>query len=137
MKSRSRHQRRSRWAHVNSPDGLIRRRARADAKREAMAAILPPVDAGPAPLSPWQTVLVLDAHGEVMHRIALYVPTAGRCDQHAAEVDGERALMTATEIGRRVAGMICKRPSVELQAAMRRQALDDLADIDQRLGLDY
>lgn len=136
MKSRRHH--RSRWAHVNSPDGLIRRKARADATREALAAILPPVEAGPAPLSAWQTVLVLDAMGEVMHRIALYVPTAGRCDQHAAEVDGVRMLMTATEIGRRVAGMICKRPSAELQASLRRDAaLDRMAADAQRLGLGY
>lgn len=122
MKSQSRHHRaRSKWAHVNTPEGLRRRRAKIDARREAMAALLPPVDPGPAPLSVWQTVLVLDSRGEVMHRITLHVPTAGRCDQHAADVDGERLLMTATELGRRVAGMICKRPSVALQASVRRE----------------
>lgn len=99
MKSRRRHHRakRSRWAHVNTPDGLIRRKAKIDAKREAICATLPPAYEPPAPLSPWQTVLVLDASGQVRHRVALYVPTAGRCDQHAAEVDGVRVpMVTAT-----------------------------------------
>lgn len=56
-----------------------------------------------------------------MHRIVLRVPTAGhRCDQHVAEVDGERMLLTATEVGRRVASAICKRQSTVLQAEVRR-----------------
>ena len=95
-----------------------------DARREAKAAVLPPVPDDPAPLSVWQTVLVLDAHGEVMHRVVLHVPTPApgrRCDQHAAEIDGERELLTATEVGRRVAAMIAKRPSVELRADLRRE----------------
>ena len=123
MKSRSRHRiaKRSRWAHANTPEALRRRRAKLDARREAIAATLPPVDAGPQPLEAWQTVLVLDARGGVMHRIALYVPTDGhRCDQHAAEVDGVRELLTATEIGAKVRGWIAKRPSVALQADIRR-----------------
>jgi hypothetical protein len=123
MKSRGHRQRakRSRWAHCNTPEALRRRRAKMDARRETIAATLPPVDPGPQPLQPWQTVLVLDARGEVMHRIALYVPTDGhRCDQHAAEVDGVRELLTATEVGRRVAGMIRKRPSIALRADLRR-----------------
>lgn len=123
MKSRHSHRsaKRSRWAHANSPDALIRRKAKADARREAIAATLPPVDPGPQPLEPWQTVLVLDARGEVMHRIALYVPTDGhRCDQHAAEVDGARMLLTATEIGAKVRGWIAKRPSIALRAGIRR-----------------
>lgn len=68
-----------------------------------------------------QTVLVLDAQGQVLHTITLYVPTHGRCDQHAAEIDGQRceAMLTATEIGRRVAAMIYKRPSLALQAQDR------------------
>jgi len=123
MKSRSRHHRakRSRWAHCNTPDALRRRLAKADAEREALAALLPPVDPGPAPLSVWQTVQVLGAHGQVMHTITLYVPTSGRCDQHAAETDGQRceALLTATEVGRRVAAMICKRPSFAEQVQVR------------------
>ena len=105
----------SRWAHCNTPEALRRRRAKADARREDLAATLPPIEPGPAPLSPWQTVLVLDAHGQPMHSIALYVPTSGRCDQHAAEVDGERQLVTATAVGRLVAGWICKRPSVAMK----------------------
>ena len=74
---------------------------------------LPPAPALPEPGTPTQTVLVLDSRGEVSHRIALYVPTHGRCDQHAAEVDGARCdkVLTATEIGRQVAQWIVKRPS--------------------------
>ena len=124
MKSPRHHHRakRSRWAHANTPEALRRRQAKADARREAIAATLPPVDPAPDPLSLWQTVLVLDAHGEVMHSITLRVPTDGhRCDQHAAEIDGQRALMTATEVGRRVASMIHKRPSQALQADIRRE----------------
>lgn len=110
------------FAQVNAPAGLIRRQAKADARREAWAATLPPVYAGPEPLSAWQTVLVLDADGEVAHRIALYVPTHGRCDQHAAEVDGERVpMLTATEIGQKVAAMIRKRPSLALLGEIRRE----------------
>ena len=121
MKSPARHRRlkRSRWAHVNTLDGLRRRRAAADARRETLVADLPPVYAGPEPLSLWQTVQVLDASGRVVHIIALYVPTAGRCDQHAAEVDGARRLVTATEVGRLVAGMIRKRPSTAELAELR------------------
>lgn len=122
MKSPHHHRqpKRSRWAHANTPDALRRRRAAADAKREALAADLPPVYAGPEPLSAWQTVQVLDSVGLVVHTIALYVPTAGRCDQHAAEVDGARRLVTATEVGRIVAGLIHKRPSTAVLADMRR-----------------
>lgn len=116
MKSPRHHhrQKRSRWETVNTPDGLRMRQAKADARREALAATLPPVYTGPEPLSVWQTVKVLDGAGQVWHTITLYVPTSGRCDQHAAEVDGKRcaAMLTATEVGRIVAGMIHKRPSV-------------------------
>lgn len=108
MKSRRRN--RSRWAHVNSPDGLRRRRAIADAKREALAATLPPACAPPEPLTEWQTITV-----------TLLVPTCGRCDQHAVIIDGERVgLLGATEIGRRVAASIRKRPSAALQGEIRR-----------------
>lgn len=124
MKSRA-HHKRSRWAQANAPEALRRRAAAADARREAIAATLPPAAAGPEPLSLWQTVLVLDGHGRVMHTIDLRVPVDGhRCDQHAAEVDGRRELLTATQVGRRVAGMICKRPSLRDLAEVRR---DDLA----------
>ncbi len=112
---------RGRWD--NSREGIRRRKAAADAKREALAASLPPIPPDPEPLSVWQTVLVLDAHGEVMHRVVLHVPIPGhRCDQHAAEVDGVRQLLTATAVGQRVASMIAKRPSVALQADLRREA---------------
>jgi len=70
----------------------------------------------------WQSVVVLDAHGEVMHRVDLYVPAgSARCDQHAALIDGDRALMTATQIGTMVRGWIAKRPSVALVADIRRE----------------
>ena len=91
-----------------------------DARREEQAALLPPIDPGPAALSVWQTVQVLGSQGQVMRSITLYVPTSGRCDQHAAEIDGQRrGLLTATEVGRMVAGMLAKRPSLRLRAAMR------------------
>jgi hypothetical protein len=122
MKSRRPH--RSRWAHCNTPAAIRRRVADAYAKREAMAADLPPVYAGPDPLSAWQTVQVLDSRGNVVHTIALFVPVSGRCDQHAAEVDGSRAdhMLTATDIGRMVAGWIAKRPSTALMECWRREA---------------
>ncbi len=112
---------RSRWAHANTPDALRRRRAAADTRREALAATLPPVYAGPEPLSLWQTVQVLDGAGRLLHSIALHVPTAGRCDQHAATIDGARCdrMLTATNVGRLVAGMIHKRPSVALLSEWR------------------
>jgi len=100
MQSHHRHHR-SRWAHCNTPDALRRRRAANDARREALAATLPPVPADPTPGDLWQTVTV-----------QVYVPTHGRCDQHAAVIDGERVgLLSATEIGRRVAAALRKRPS--------------------------
>lgn len=40
---------------------------------------LPPVPTGPEPLTLWQRIVV-----------EVYVPTSGRCDQHAAVIDGER-----------------------------------------------
>lgn len=129
MKSQRRH--RSRWAHVNTPAGLRRRKATADARREARAADLPPVYAGPEPLSRWQTVQVLDATGRVVHTIVLYVPTAGRCDQHAAELDGDRRLVTATEVGRLVAGMIRKRPSTADLAEMRSTEVAAVRPLDR------
>ncbi len=57
---------------------------------------------------------VIDASGRVALTIALVVPTYGRCDQHAALIDGAQAdkLLTATEVGRMVAAAIVKRPSV-------------------------
>lgn len=111
MKSRRRHHKRSRWAHCNTPDALRRRKADADARREAIAATLPPVPEPPAPLTHWQRITV-----------DLYVPTHGRCDQHAVVIDGERVgLLGATEIGRRVAARVMSRPSLALQADIRRE----------------
>lgn len=87
-----------------------------------MAAPLPPIDYGPEPGEHWQTVQVLGSHGQVMHTLSVYVPTAGRCDQHAAEVDGVRQarMLTATDIGRLVATWIAKRPSSDALAEARR-----------------
>lgn len=71
---------------------------------------LPPAEPGPEPGSLWQTLTV-----------TLYVPTSGRCDQHATVIDGQRVgLLSATEIGRRVAAAIHKRPSGEVLADYRR-----------------
>lgn len=43
----------------------------------------------------------------------VYVPTSGRCDQHAVEIDGERVgLLSASQIGVRVRERVSKRPSV-------------------------
>lgn len=101
---------RSRWAHVNTPDGLRRRRAVADAKREALAASLPLAVEATTPGTHWQRIV-----------IDLHVPTCGRCDQHATLIDGERVgLLSATEIGRRVRGLIRSRPSVSVMADARR-----------------
>lgn len=88
----------------------MRRRAKADAKREAIASSLPPAYSPPEPLTLWQTITV-----------ELLVPTIGRCDQHAVVIDGRRVgLLSATEIGRRVANLIRKRPSIVAQAEVRR-----------------
>lgn len=106
----SRRHNRSRWAHCNTPEAKRRRRAAADARREAMAATLPPVSTGPEPLALWQTITV-----------HLYVPTSGRCDQHAAVIDGERiGLLSATQIGVKVREAIRKRPSLDLLGEERR-----------------
>jgi hypothetical protein len=111
MHSRNRHQnaKRSRWAGANTPDALRRRRAKNDARREALARDLPPVDPGPEPLSHWQTITV-----------QLYVPTSGRCDQHAAVIDGKPVgLLSATQIGVMVRKAIAARPSVRVMADAR------------------
>lgn len=102
---------RSRWAHVNTPDGLRRRRAIMDARREAIAAKAPPAYTGPEPLSLWQEIT-----------IRLFVPACeARCDKHAVELDGERiGLLSASQIAERVRRAILKRPSVALLAEIRR-----------------
>lgn len=110
MKSRRRHHR-SKWAHCNTPEALRRRRAAADARRDGIAATLPPAYVPPAPLTHWQRIV-----------IDLYVPTCGRCDQHATVIDGERVgLLSATQIGALVREMIRKRPSLDLVAEVRRE----------------
>lgn len=104
---------RSRWAHCNTTSALRRRRAAADARREALAATLPPAPTGPEPLTLWQTITV-----------QLYVPTHGRCDQHATMIDGQEAgLLSATEIGVKVRGLVLKRPSFDALAEARREGL--------------
>lgn len=78
-----------------------------------MTATLPPVPTGPEPLTLWQTITV-----------QLYVPTSGRCDQHAAVIDGDEVgLLSATEIGVKVRGLILKRPSFDALAEARREML--------------
>lgn len=102
---------RSKWAHCNTPEAKRRRRAKADAIREEHAATLPPTPTGPEPLTLWQTITV-----------QLYVPTGGRCDQHAVAIDGELVgLLSATQIGVKVREAIRKRPSVALLADVRRE----------------
>ena len=110
----------SRWAHANTPEAKRCRQAKADARREVDAAALPPVDPGPVPLSHWQTITV-----------QVYVPACGRCDQHAAVIDGQRVgLLSATQIGVLVRKAIRNRPSVALLADLRRgegySAIDDV-----------
>lgn len=108
---------RSRWAHCNTPAALARRRAAADARREA----LPAVDPGPQPGQARQTVQVIDASGRVALRLDLVVPTRGRCDQHAALINGAPGdrLLTATDVGRLVAAAIVKRPTRDELAELR------------------
>jgi hypothetical protein len=102
------HHHRSKWAHCNTPEALRRRRARNDARR--LTATLPPIPDDPAPLSVWQRI-----------EVVLYVSTAGRCDQHAVEIDGERVgLLSASQIGVRVRELVRKRPSVEALEDCRR-----------------
>lgn len=126
MKSRRHHRQRTgrTWAHVTTRDGLIRRRARADARREALAATLPSVYRGPEPGSVWRRVVVEDGAGRVLMDAVLYVPMCpARCDQSAAVIDGAQAdhLVTATEIGAMVRSAIGKRPSARLLADMQRE----------------
>lgn len=138
MKSRRPHRQRTSgkgrtWAHVNSPAGLIRRRASADAKREALAATLPPVYRGPEPGTVWRRVVVLDGADQVMMDAVLYVPMcAARCDQLAGMIDGQRMdhLTTATEIAEKVRGVIGKRPSVRMLADMQRNAPENVESHD-------
>jgi hypothetical protein len=107
----SRRHNRSRWAHCNTPSALRRRNAAADARREAKAATLPPAPTGPEPLTLWQTITV-----------QLYVPASGRCDQHAAVIDGQAVgLLSATQISVKVREAILKRPSLDLLAEARRE----------------
>ena len=112
VKSRRRHQKRSRWARANTPEALRRRRAKQDAEREALAATLPPAYVPPQPLTLWQSIT-----------IDLYVPTvSARCDQHATVIDGERVgLLSATQIGAKLRELIRKRPSLEVVADVRRE----------------
>jgi hypothetical protein len=137
MTFKSRRRRRGRWDGQNRPDALRRRSAATAAKREAFCAALPPAYAEPTPLSVWVRILVLDGAGRPEHELVAFVPAChARCDQHAATVDGERrdAMLTATEIGRIVAGWVPKRPSfaemAELRRDLGRASLDDLLDAE-------
>lgn len=72
-----------------------------------MAATLPPAPQPPEPGQLWQSFT-----------ITLYVPTSGRCDQHAVVIDGQVVgLLSATQIGVKVREMIVKRPSFDALAA--------------------
>lgn len=98
------------WAHVNNPQGWRRRKAKADAMREAIAASAPPAYEPPTPGAHWQRIV-----------IDLYVPTHGRCEQHAAMINGESVgLLGATAIAERVRGLIRPRPSRDEIAEVRR-----------------
>ncbi len=116
MQSHIANRARNRWAWNNSPPGLRNRRAIADAKREAMAATLPPIPDDPTPGSVWCMVQVVGAAG-VMHSRTLYVPARARCDQHC---DADGRLVTATELAQWLRGAIPKRPSYRERAEMRR-----------------
>lgn len=76
-------------------------------------------------MSVWQRVQVLGSDGQVLHTLTLYVPTNARCDQFPAEIDGQRCdvMLTPTEVGKRVAAMVYKRPSQAIQAQLRRELL--------------
>lgn len=111
MQSRRHNHKRSRWHHCNTPEALRHRRALADARREALAATLPPVPTGPEPITLWQRIVV-----------EVYVPTSGRCDQHATVIDGERVgLLSASQIGVKVREAIRKRPSQAYLGEARRE----------------
>lgn len=113
MPTQRRYRQRSkgRSRHLNTPEAIRHRRALADAKREALAATLPPVPTGPEPLTLWQRIVV-----------EVYVPTSGRCDQHAAVIDGERVgLLSASQIGVKVREAIRKRPSLAYLGEARRE----------------
>lgn len=109
MKSSPRHQSRKQWAHCNTPEALRRRRALMDARREALASSLSPIPSDPTPGELWQRIVV-----------ELYVPTSGRCDQHAVVIDGERVgLMGGIGIGRAVASRVEKRLNRSQRAELR------------------
>jgi hypothetical protein len=119
MQSSQRHHPRNRWAHCNTPAALRRRRALLDARREALAATLPPIPDDPEPGAVWCVVQIVGAAG-VLHSRTLYVPARGhRCDQHADEAG---RLVSATELGAWLRGAVPKRPSHALRAEMRRAA---------------
>ncbi len=115
MQSHIANRARSRWAWNNSPPGLRNRRAIADAKREALAATLPPIPEDPTPGSVWCLVQIVGPTG-VLHSRTLYVPARARCDQHCDEAG---RLVTATELGQWLRGAIPKRPSYAMRAELR------------------
>ena len=128
MKRRRIH-RRSKWAHCNSPEALRRRRAKLDARREELAALLPSADYGPEPGDHIATVVILvgsDAHEA--HRLVLTAPSSGRCERNRAEIDSVPVPggMTATEVARWLREALPRRPSrnaiAEAQAIWRQGA---------------
>lgn len=119
MQSRKRIKR-GRWSKANSAEALRRRRATADARREALVRDLPPACAGPDPMSHWQRIT-----------IDLYVPVKGRCDQHRVVIDGEPiGLMSATQLGVKVRDLVHKRPSTAEIAEARYWQTAGLSPLD-------
>lgn len=114
MKSRAYH----RNAKRNRPDAVIRRRALMDARREALAEVLPPIPPDPEPGDEWVTLAIISKAG-VLHSRTLYVPARGRrCDQHC---DADGRLVTATELAEWVRASIPKRPSHAQRQQIRRE----------------
>jgi hypothetical protein len=107
-------------AERNTPEAIIRRRAMMDARREALAEVLPPIPPDPAPGDEWVTLAIIGKAGVLRSR-TLYVPARGhRCDQHC---DADGRLVTATELAEWLRGAIPKRPSYRERAEMRRFGL--------------
>jgi hypothetical protein len=115
MQSLRPHHPRNRWSHCNTPAALRRRRALLDARREELAATLPPIPDDPEPGSVWCVVQVVGAAG-VLHSRALYVPRRARCDQHA---DADGRLVNATRLAEWLRSSIPKRPSYAERAEAR------------------
>ncbi len=108
---------RTRSRHLNTPDAIKRRRAKADARREAACANLPPIPAEPQTGDVWVVLKIEGPTGLVLHSRTLYVPARGkRCDQHA---DESGRLVSATDAAEWLRGAIPKRPSYAQRRELR------------------